>query len=309
MDFAACFEKHKSILMEGSLSERLKREYHISFDENVVMAGLVYSEDGRRALRELWRGYADTALKYGLPFIADTPTRRVNRERVEASRFNLSIVKDNVDFLRELQRSYPSEMYVGGLLGCRGDAYTGKGCLDVEASRSFHRWEASLFAQAGVDYLYCALIPSVKEAAGMALALSEFEIPYIISFTIQSNGRLIDGTGISDAIKYIDGITTAPPICYMSNCVHPKILYEALSQPFNRNETVRRRFTGLQANTSALPYSELDNCADLKTSDPKELAEDMLKLRELLPLKLFGGCCGTDFRHMEEIAKRICCPC
>ena len=305
MHFLNCWEKHESILMEGALGERLKREFHLTFDKDVAMAGLIYSEQGRLALASLWNEYGKIASSYHLPFLATTPTRRTNRERIERSPFTPSIIQSNVDFLREVQRHQPAEMYVGGLVGCRGDAYTGEGALDLEASRDFHQWEAGLFAESKVDFIYAALMPTIEEAAGMALAIEKYAIPYIISFTISSNGCLIDKTAISDAIRYIDEITVHPPVCYMTNCVHPRIVYQALTQPFNCNETVRTRFAGIQANTSPLPYDQLDNSKELKTSDPAELAEEMVRLREIIPVKIFGGCCGTDGRHMLEIAKRI----
>lgn len=292
--------------MEGALGERLKREFGLKFDENVVMASLVYSENGRNALSKLWSEYAQIAFTYDLPFLATTPTRRTNKERLQKSCFDASIIKSNVEFLREVQRQQTGEMYVGGLLGCRGDAYTGKGALsDVKEAQKFHEWEVSLFAEEKVDFLYAALMPTIEEAAGMALAIERYKVPYIISFTIKKDGCLIDGTPISAAIQYIDSITNFSPICYMTNCVHPRILYEALTQPFNCNEIVHTRFAGIQANTSPLSYEELDNCADLKSSEPVEFAEEMIKLREISPIKIFGGCCGTDDRHMNEIAKRI----
>ena len=130
--------------MEGALGERLKREYHLAFDKNVVMAGLVYSENGKNALEELWSGYAEIARRYHLPFLATTPTRRTNKESVRKSPFDSSLIKANVDFLREVQKKQAAEMYVGGLLGCCGDAYTGSGALGLEESRDFHKWEIEL---------------------------------------------------------------------------------------------------------------------------------------------------------------------
>lgn len=91
----------------------------------------------------------------------------------------------------------------------------------------------------------------------------------------------------------------------MACCVHPTIVYAALSQPFNRTDLVRTRFSGMQANTSALPYSELDGAADLKTSDPEQLAAGVLRLKREMNLKILGGCCGTDQRHLEAIARQI----
>lgn len=305
MKFIDCMNNRNSILMEGALGERLKREYHLVLDEDVTMAGLVYSENGRRALKEIWSEYAKIAENYQLPFLATTPTRRTNQERVERSRFDSTIIQDNVRFLREVQETQNIEMYSGGLIGCKGDAFTGEDALDLESSKEFHEWEVKLFAEAGVDFLYAALFPNVEETAGMALAIEKYKVPYIISFTIKKDGCLIDGSRISDAIKYIDSLTTNKPICYMTNCVHPRIVYEALSQPFNNNEMVHNRFKGIQVNASALSYAELDNSKEYKTSEPTELAIDTVKLREIGPFQIFGGCCGTDGRHMNEIAKRI----
>lgn len=305
MTFTNCFNNNKSILMEGALGERLKREYHFSFDENVVMGNLVYSEKGRQALHQLWSEYAEIASTYNLPFLATTPTRRVNKESIQNSKFDSSIIQSNVEFLRYVQSQQTTEMYVGGLVGCHGDAYTGQGALDLKASELFHEWEVERFAEAGVDFLYAALFPNVEEAAGIALAIEKYKVPYIISFTIQRNGCLMDGTTISDAITYIDSMTEYSPTCYMTNCVHPDIVEEALSQPYNRNEVVYTRFLGIQANTSPLFYEELDGAEDLKTSEPTILAEKMIKLRENNPIKIYGGCCGTDGRHMKEIARRL----
>lgn len=47
MDFTECINNRKSILMEGALGERLKREFHLSFDENVILSSLVYADEGK----------------------------------------------------------------------------------------------------------------------------------------------------------------------------------------------------------------------------------------------------------------------
>ena len=104
---------------------------------------------------------------------------------------------------------------------------------------------------------------------------------------------------------YIDSITNRNPLCYMTNCVHPSIVYEALSQTFNENETVRNRFRGIQANTSPLSYAELDGCEDLKCTEPELLAQEIKKLSRKGRFTIFGGCCGPDCRHMEALAKEI----
>ncbi len=302
-DFAHMFAANASILMEGALGERLKREYRLKFDEHIAMANLVNSAPGRSALQTLWKQYAAIASRYRLPFLATTPTRRANRERMQRACRSGELLLQNAAFLREIQAQCACEMYIGGLMGCKGDAYTGADALSEEEAFSFHAWQAEWFQQAGVDFLYAGILPVCSEAMGMARAMEQTGIPYIISFTIQADGNLIDGTPIDEAIDRIDAATTNHPVCYMANCVHPRIVRQALLQPLNQTERVRRRFCGVQANTSPLPYAQLDHAQKLYTSPPEELAEEMLRLREILPLKIFGGCCGTDARHMEAIAR------
>lgn len=41
--------------------------------------------------------------------------------------------------------------YVGGLIGCKGDAFTGVGALNRQESQIFHEWEVSLFAEEKVS--------------------------------------------------------------------------------------------------------------------------------------------------------------
>lgn len=139
----------------------------------------------------------------------------------------------------------------------------------------------------------------------MAKAMESTGLPYIISFMIRDDGKLVDGTTINDAILSIDNATARNPICYMVNCVHPIILKKALSYPFNQTKLVKERFLGIQANTSPLSPEELDNSSDLKSSDSVSLAHDMMELYDYFTPKILGGCCGTDNTHMEEIAKRL----
>ena len=292
--------------MEGALGERLKREYALPFDENVAMARLVQSAEGRAALCALWTEYRAIAEEYGFPFLATTPTRRANRERMARAGLDASLIRENVRFLQEMRASNGSEMYVGGLMGCRGDAYTGWDALNERDAQRLHAWQAEAFSEAGADFLFAGIMPTLPEARGMARAMAETGLPYIISFTIRRDGCLIDGTNIDRAIGEVDGCAAYPPVCCMANCVHPSIVREALEKPFNRTERVRTRFLGLQANTSPLDYDRLDGAKKLFSSPPEELAEEMLALHRTYPMRIFGGCCGTDGRHMREIAKRLC---
>lgn len=305
IDFESCYNNSPFILMEGALGERLKREYNIYPDEFVAMASHIYNKKSMHVLKVLFNQYIETANKYNLPIMVTTPTRRANKERVAQSKYSKNIIYDNVSFLHEIKKNFMSNVYTGGLMGCKGDAYKNTEVLSENEALEFHSWQASLFAEAKVDFLYAGIMPALPETIGMSKAMENTGLPYIISFMIKDDGKLIDGTTIHEAIVTIDNATNRRPLCYMTNCVHPKVVDKALSQIYNKTTAVKERFKGIQANTSPLSPEELDNSFDLKTSDANSLASDMLNLYRDFNLKIFGGCCGTDNTHMNEIAKRL----
>jgi hypothetical protein len=138
MNFDTCFKTSKTILMEGALGERLKREYNIIFDEYVAMAGLVYNVDSKQAMQTIFQQYITIAENHNLPFIATTPTRRANKERVMQSNFDRKIIEDNVHFLQQMKKNANTNMYVGGLMGCKGDAYSANEILSIEEACELH---------------------------------------------------------------------------------------------------------------------------------------------------------------------------
>ena len=91
----------------------------------------------------------------------------------------------------------------------------------------------------------------------------------------------------------------------MSNCIHPDAVRAALDQAFNRCGAVQARFLGVQANTSPRSFAELDGAEALQGYAPEPWAEAMLRLHRAHPMRLLGGCCGTDGRHMAALAARL----
>ncbi len=306
-NFEKCFKASPVWLTDGAVGVRLRSEYGLIPDEHIGNASLLYEKEGFDALRSIYRQYIDIATEHHLPIIVSTPTQRSSYERIAASSYSEKpIILDAVNFLKDV-RSENSDseknIFIAGLMGCRGDAYNAIDALETNEAFDFHALQTQQFVGTGVDLLFASVMPALKEAIGMALAMEDSGLPYIISFMIRENGALIDGTPISEAIRLIDAATQRRPICYMANCVHPTILQKALSNPMNRTPLVMERFRGLQANASALRPEALDGIDHPVGDLPDIWAEHMIALREQWPFKIFGGCCGTDQRHMAEIAR------
>lgn len=309
-DLVRVFAESPLLLMEGALGERLKREYHMEIGGTLAMAPLYRQKPAADALCALWGEYAAAAAEFHLPLLLTTPTRRLNRERVMLARADGEMLAAGnaammSSLAAELSDAHGIPVFSGALMGCRGDAYTGEGALDADAAYEFHAWTAERFARAGVQFLYAGIMPTLPETCGMARAMAQTGLPYLISFTIRRDGCLIDGTPIADAVAIIDATVVNKPLCYMTNCVHPTILRDALAVQYNRTPQMKTRFLGIQANTSPLSYDQLDGAVTLYTSEPGELADAILALRRQYGLKLFGGCCGTDARHLRAMARLL----
>jgi homocysteine S-methyltransferase len=297
------------ILGEGAVIERLRRSDGIRLDEHVVNSALIYQDAGRLALETICRQYLDIGLRYNLPLLLSTPTWRAGRERIAAAGLaGRDLNGDNFRFLAALRSSYgqyASRVAICGLMSCRGDAYKPDEAMTAAAAAEFHAWQAGSLAAAGVDFLLAATLPALSEALGLAQAQASTGLPYMVSFVARPEGTLLDGTPLNDAIAAIDSAATPPPLAYLINCTHASIFRSALLHKHNSSPLVRERVIGLLANTAALSPEELDASSDLVEEAPEAFGTDVSALHDQLGMKILGGCCGTDDRHIDCLASNL----
>jgi homocysteine S-methyltransferase len=310
MNFVKAINSSPIILTEGAVIERLNRDPSIDLDPHVLNAGLIYDDKGRLALEKIYRQYIEVGLKYNLPILLTSPTWRANSDRIEASIFHRleTINADCVRFLQSIRNTYndySTLIFIGGLMACKGDAYRPEEALSVPDAKDFHTPQANELAESDVDFIMAATLPAVTEARGMAAALSDLGIPYVISFVIGPDGSVLDGTPLNRAIDHIDSTIQHPPFFYLINCVHPTVFDQALGREVEISKPVRKRLLGIQANTSSKSPEELDGLEQLDGSEPEYFAEELLALHDKFKIKVIGGCCGTDQRHIEAIAARF----
>jgi len=310
MNFENMIAASKVVLTEGSVVERINRDPSVNSDPYICHSGLIYDSIGKAVLEKIYREYLDIGKRYNIPILSLAPTWRANPERIKKSVFSkyANINKDCVNFLKGIQNSYSEYsnlIYIGGMMACRGDAYRPQEALSTKAAEVFHTEQATLLAESDVDFIKAATMPAVSEAYGMASAISSHGIPYILSFVINPDGTILDGTPLHVAIEQIDSEINPQPLFYMVNCVHPTVFEKAIVKEINFSKKITGRILGLQANTSSKSPDELENLAYLDTSDPDEFSALMISLHNRFGLKIIGGCCGSDSDHILAIAKRI----
>ena len=66
-----------------------------------------------------------------------------------------------------------------------------------------------------------------------------------------------------------------------------------------------KKFHSWQANTSTLMPEVLDDSDVLHETAPEELAAELIKLKDIMNISICGGCCGTDTKHVDAIAKKL----
>lgn len=307
----ASYRKHlpqldgdRIFLSDGGMETSLI--YHGGFDLPCFASfPLMRDAAGRDALRDYYRPYAEIAVANGLGFILETPTWRANREwgaKLGYSEAALAdISRDAVAMMNEIRKSYEtvrSPMPVSGNIGPRGDGYQPDRLMSVAEADRYHAGQIRAFKQAGADLVTAMTMNYAEEAAGIARAAADAEIPVVISITVETDGRLATGQALGDAIAAVDAASGAAPAYYMINCAHPTHFAAVL----DKGGPWVDRIGGLRPNASAMSHAELDAATELDDGDPRDLGARTAELRRRHGgLTVFGGCCGTDHRHIGEI--------
>ncbi len=188
-------------------------------------------------------------------------------------------------------------------VGPRGDGYRADARAPTAgAARAYHEGQVEALADAGVD-LVCALtMTTATESIGIVEAATTRDLPVVVSPTVETDGRLPDGTTLGRFVEAVDEATGAAPFFYMVNCAHPSHLLPSLEAARAAGETWLPRFRGFRANASARSHAELDESPELDRGDLALLAEQVARMQQDYDLRVVGGCCGTDHEHLAAIA-------
>lgn len=289
------------ILMEGAVIEILRRGGKVSFHPNLIHSQLIYDTEGLKELTSIFDSYIKIAQKKDVPYIMCAPTWRANKENVRKSGIKESVNSDAVMFMKNLRDragDFGEKIMIGGTVGPKNDCYTPTDGLSKEEAEVFHTWQLSELQKGGADFIIAETVPNVQEALGIASAASKLGLDYIISFVISRNGKILDGTDLWEAMQLIDNTVVTIPLGYAVNCAHPSFLC-ADRQP----KEMFQRLIAFLGNASALDHCNLENADCLHMDDVTDWGDGMLRLNREFGIKILGGCCGTDQRHLEYLTE------
>jgi len=267
---------------------------------------LLNTSEGTERLRTYYERYVTMARRAGLGFVLESPTWRANADwgaklgysRAELAKANRQAVELMLE-IREQFETPRTPIVISGNIGPRGDGYDPNRIMTISEAQAYHTEQIAVLRKTSVDLVSAFTLNYVNEAIGIALAARAATMPVVLSFTLETDGRLPTGETLKQAIIAVDEATGRAPAYYMINCAHPTHFSGVIAS----GEGWVNRISGLRANASRRSHAELDRANDLDDGDPAEFGREHAELRRILPhATVLGGCCGTDHRHVEQIA-------
>jgi S-methylmethionine-dependent homocysteine/selenocysteine methylase len=265
---------------------------------------LLKDEQGTEALRRYFVRHAAIARQHGVGFILESATWRASSDwgdKLGYSRQALAEAnRKAIALLHELRLDLETErspMVISGCVGPRGDGYNPGAIMSPVEAEAYHAAQIRTFAETEADLVTAITMTNAHEAIGVTEAARAAGMPVVISFTVETDGKLPTGQPLKEAIQEVDAVTGRGPVYYMINCAHPSH-FEAI---LNGHEWMER-LHGIRANASKYSHAEIDEATELDDGDPVELGQQYSDLRaQFSQINVLGGCCGTDHRHIEQI--------
>ena len=263
---------------------------------------LLDSPEGREMLRRYAKRYFDLAQSAGRGFVLGTPTWRANGGWGSKLGLDDAGIRDvnrrAMAFARELRDAHPwrDHILIEGALGPAGDGCAPEQLLTTPEASRLHSAQLETFAEEGVDLASAFTITHTGEAIGIVNRARELSLPFALSFTVETDGRLPTGQDLGSALDEVETATQGYARYYGINCAHPEHFQAQLPSAWlNRIGVIR-------PNASRCSHAELDEATELDDGDPDEFGALYAAMAKRLPeLRVVGGCCGSDMRHIEAL--------
>lgn len=283
-------------------------ETDLIFNQGVDLPGfatfpLLENEEGRELLTKSYLEQVELAREMGCGLMFESVTWVANKDRAAAIGYGANLLEqiniDAVQFIRELSDNIGDvPIILSAQVGPRGDGYKPDSQMDDGEAEQYHQPQLTQLAKAKPDLVSAFTISYPEEAIGIVRAAQKHQLPVAISFTVETDGLLPTGMPLGEALDAIDAATDNYAEYFLINCAHPEHFLPNL----NDGPWIER-IAGMVANASRCSHAELDEATELDDGDPKELGAYFAMIKNTYPhMRIFGGCCGTDMRHMREIA-------
>jgi homocysteine S-methyltransferase len=171
---------------------------------------LLKTEHGRRRLLEYYREHAQTAVDAGIGFVLETPTWRSNADWGAKLGYSLeqldALNRQSIDMMVQIRDEMETPdlpMPISGNIGPLGDGYVA-GTMSTDEAERLHSPQVQTFAKTQADMVSAFTMTNTDEAIGLTRAAVKANIPVVLSFTVETDGRLPTGQTLKEAIETVD---------------------------------------------------------------------------------------------------------
>ena len=265
--------KTKTILTDGGLETDLIFNRGIDLHDFAAFP-LLEQPEHLEVLMNYYREYLNMAEQYDTGFILESPTWRANLDWGQKLGYDdRNLIRVNqlairkMQFLKKEYENRVSDIQVSGQIGPRGDGYHVQDTMNCFDSMRYHELQVKAFKKADADFITAITMTYSEEALGIVKAAQLYDLPVVISFTVETDGRVPSGEGLEDSILKLDTISNDYPSYYMINCAHPT----HFAHLFEGDGVWKQRIQGLRANASCKSHAELDEATELDIGDREDL--------------------------------------
>ena len=106
--------------------------------------------------------------------------------------------------------------------------------MAAKEAELYHAEQIGWRADTQVDMITALTYTQSGEAVGVVLAAQKVGLPAVVSFTVETDGRLPTGEPLRDAIRSVDDATAGGAAYFMVNCAHPDHFFGELTDTLFR---------------------------------------------------------------------------
>ena len=298
----------KFYLTEGGTETEILYKWGFELPE-FAMFPLLDNPEADAVIRNIYRRYFDVAEARDTGLLILGHDYRASPDWGEKLGYSpdalANMQRRTIRFLAEMRAEYEgrvTDAFIAGCIGPRGDAYGTGGDITEAQAEDYHSVQLTTLKNTEADMAIAMTFNNIPEAVGVVLAAAALEIPVGISLTLTTDSRLRSGPTLREAVETIDERTDGGAAWFGTNCSHPLEFEPALVD--DGPWTDRLRY--IRPNAVKMERVALCKLGHLEDGDPVELGQQMGEVARRFPLAdILGGCCGTDERHLDEIAKNV----
>ena len=254
-------------------------ETDLIFNHGVEIRGfaahtMLPDPEGRAALIRYYEGFLRLAQEMNTGFILDSVTWRAHAhwaDALGASKEELRAAnEDSIRLIAELRQRFAGNagpIVLNAVAGPCGDAYRPDIRIAIADAEKYYAEQLGWLAGTEADLATALTFNQAGEAAGFARAARNAGLPAVVSFTVETDGRLPTGQSLAEAIGEVDAASDGYAAYFMINCAHPEhfsgTLEDAPDAPW------ARRIRGIRANASRKSHAELDESTELDAGNPQ----------------------------------------